>query len=1130
MQIGITDKLGSLVQFTALIMGSIIVAFVYSWQLTLATSSALVACLLIVSVTLGPFLELHKLFEESNGKATTVASETISSIRMVHACGAESRVATRHNNFVQQAKKFGLRESKVFGFQLGPMFFCMFGSNALAFWFGTKLYLDGHVDNVGAILIVIMSVLLMIMSLGSIISPLNSASKAGVAAGQFFEKIDMPVMSKEGLKEPDVSVEEDITFEDVTFAYPTRPHIKVLDGLSVTLQKGKLTAIVGPSGSGKSTVVGLIERWYGLSQEPAAFKSVKKEPKDENEKTAEENEPKEKVKLSGIIRIGNTDLKDLDLKWWRSQIGLVQQEPFIFNLSIYENVSYGLVGTRWEAEDEDTKRKLVKDACRESYADEFTSRLPKGYDTLVGDSGMKLSGGQRQRLAIARAIVKRPNILIFDEATSSIDVRGERIVQAALDRVAKHRTTITIAHRLSTIKKADNILVVANGKLVEQGTHDELVGINDGVYHNLVNAQQIMMGDTKEWEVAAEETVSDPEPEKDLEKSQESAVEETKYQKRGLLRSFGRLIIEQNRYRHWMFLTVLGSLGGGLAVPVLSYILGNTINVFSDNPFPKSNRDDYEGMKKDSAFWALALTYACIGVGVSYTLMAYASNNLSVHVASTYRQQYFEGVVHKPISFFDLEENSAGSLIARLGSDPTQLQELMGSNMGMMYIAMISVIACAILALVLGWKLALVALCSALPITLTAGYYRVRFEIVFEKMMAKVFAESSQFASEALGAVRTVTSMTLEDMIVARYERLLYNHVRASERKSRYTALVFALSDSVGMLCMALTFWYGGKLIAAQEYSLKQWFIIYNAIIQGSEAAGMWMSYGPNMAQTRAAANRILSLREGGEKSKGREVQAEGGVEIELRNVNYSYAGRNQPVFSDLNIKIEKGQFAALVGPSGCGKSTIISLLEQFYKIDSGSLTLDGQNVYDIEFSSYRRLFSLVAQEATLFQGTLRENILLGVPEDSPAASDESTEAACRSAEIWDFIQSLPEGLNTDIGSKGVALSGGQKQRLSIARALIRSPVCILLDEATSSLDSESERLIQQAFKKAGKGRTMVVVAHRLATIQNADVILVLGGGGDGKGAKVLEKGTHRELVEKRGVYYQMCQSQALDR
>lgn len=207
---------------------------------------------------------------------------------------------------------------------------------------------------------VLMSVLISVMSLGSVITPLNAATKSAAAAAEFFAIIDKPTLSWDGLSDPDVLIPDDIKFENVTFAYPTRPHVKVLDGFNAVFEKGKLTAIVGPSGSGKSTIVGLIERWYNLTPE---FE-------------ASESEKSDNVQLGGTITMGDHALDDINLKYWRSQIGLVQQEPFIFNDSIFANVAYGLVGTEWEDAEESIKRARVKEACEESFADEYITRLP----------------------------------------------------------------------------------------------------------------------------------------------------------------------------------------------------------------------------------------------------------------------------------------------------------------------------------------------------------------------------------------------------------------------------------------------------------------------------------------------------------------------------------------------------------------------------------------------------------------------------------------------------------------------------------------------------------------------------------------------------------------------------------
>ncbi|EER45635.1 MDR efflux pump ABC3 [Histoplasma capsulatum H143] len=1083
------------------------------------------------SVLLVPiYVKLQKKVEQADEKASSIAGEALGSIRTIVSCCAEGRLAARYGEWVGEARKRGMRLAPQVGAQLAPSNFAMYGSYALTFWFGVRQYASNNIPDVGPVITVIFSVLIVVSTLSFLATPIIAISKAVSASTYFFEMIDAPKPKTSGLKDQNVST-TDIRFEAVNFSYPTRPNVKILNNLTIDIPAGKITALVGPSGCGKSTIVGLLERWYQIENQ---FEG------DPNSDAPQSGDPQnEKVHEtatspnSGSIKIGPHNLYDLDLKWWRSQIGLVQQEPFTFNTTIYQNVAYGLVGSMWENESEEVKRKLVVEACRESFASEYIEKLPLGYDTMVGENGLKLSGGQRQRLAIARSIIKRPPILILDEATSSIDVRGERIVQEALDRVSKNRTTITIAHRLSTIKKADKIIVLKAGESIERGTHEELLEFK-GLYHSLVENQRLEMGE-QDPDIQGEAN-----PKCQVENMQSILKEASRtddaggpdqepvltYKARSLVNSVGLFLWEQRKLWYLDVAIVIAAAGCGSAFAIQSYIFAQLTAVFQLSGDQLINR---------SEFWALMFFTLALGVGFFYFVLGFSSTSLSANICGTYRQQYFEHIIAKPIEFFDKEGNSTGSLTSRLSTDPTQLQELVGHQMAFPLISVFNVIGCVSVAFSFGWKLTLVAIFSAFPLIILAMFIRVRYEIQFEKLNAAVFESSSQFASEAISAFRTVTSLTLEDTITTRYSTLLQDHVEKAFLKARFATLIFAASDSIELPCMALCFWYGGQLLSTYEYDVLRFMVIYISVVMGGQAAGQFGSLTPNLAQATVAANRILSVRpsensnDGEKKTVGR---FEGGAQIDFKSINFKYPTRDVVVFKNLSFTIEKGQFAALVGPSGCGKSTIIGLLEKFYGYQSGTIAIDGHDLNTLDVSSYRQSVSLVSQEPALYQevelyklmykGSVKDNVLLGV--DPAQFTDEDVQKACKDANIHDFISSLPEGYNTDVGVRGLAMSGGQKQRICIARALIRNPSILLLDEATSSLDSESEKHVQEAIERTAKGRTVVVVAHRLATVQNADVIFVFGEGG------IVETGTHSDLLKRRGIYYQMCESQALDR
>jgi len=995
-----------------------------------------------------------------------------------------------------------------------------------------------------------LGLLLVTSVMGQIFAPIFNISKAISASSNFFDMIDAERVTGNGKRAPEVSAHGDIRLANITFAYPTRPGTQVLKNFSAVFPAGKTTALVGPSGSGKSTIVALLERWYDLDNnaeiqvDEHSIAMVEKTEMPADDKP--EDEPAIALSAGHIVTDGHS-INAFDLKWWRAQIGLVQQEPFLFNDTIEQNVAYGLIGTQWENADPEKKLELVQHACREAFADEFICKLPKGYSAVVGEGGVKLSGGQRQRIAIARSIVRQPAILILDEATSAIDVKGEKIVQEALNRASRNRTTIMIAHRLSTIRKADQIIVLRHGTKIEEGTHGELLSIANGVYKGLIQAQTIEEDNTVAQSTEAGDTMM--ETERSISRSSnvrqrtapfassvaidgvqmEEAPRASLHESKGVVKTVGALLYEQRARWPFYGLVLLSAMACGAAFALQSWFFAQLVQTFQ-----------YTGQRLIDAanFWSLMFFILALVVATSYATLGTSSGIISAHTGTFCRIDYLRSTLKMPITYFDREENSSGTVMSRLSGDPKQLQELLSVNSAFPMISVFNVVACVILAFYFGWKLTLVTFFAVLPVILGASFMRTRYEVTYERWNAEVFESSSQFATEAVSAFRTVSSLTMEDMVIDRYRVLLQDQIKTSTRTATYATLIYALTDSVELLAMALTFWYGGQLLASREYQPVQFFVIYSAIIQGAQAAGQYLSFSANVVKASAAANRILELR--AESLNQHEVATLStrprtvlGAKVEFKDVNFSYPSNPAPLFSHLNITIQAGQFVGFVGPSGCGKTTTISLLERFYEPNSGMITIDDQDITTLDISPYRHDLALVSQEPRLFSGTIRQNLLIGINNES-TVSEEQMVQACRDAEIHEFLISLPEGYDTELGQHTqTTLSGGQKQRLCLARALLRRPKLLLLDEATSSLDSQSEKLVQGAIERLAGQRSMTViaVAHRLATIQKADVIFVFGerDAESRKGTRVVERGSHKELLARRGVYWSMCQAQALD-
>lgn len=723
-------------------------------------------------------------------------------------------------------------------------------------------------------------------------------------------------------------------------------------------------------------------------------------------------------------------------------------------------------------------------------------------------------------------------------------------VQAALDKAAQGRTTVIISHRMSTIRNADNIVVMGpGGAILEQGTYEELFAAKAS-FHDLVEAQTMLSsikrdpdghlpyvettcGELSEkTSVLHESSEVSPEDHIDVAATPERSNQEKPGQYS--LWSLVKFTASLNQ-QEWqvMLLGVITSIIAGAGEPVQCIILAKSVATLS---LPSSQ---YPRLRSEANFWsgmfvmiAFVMLAASIVLGVCF---AYGSERL-VHRS---RHRAFRSILRQDIHFFDRKENTVGGLTSFLNTETTRLAgmsdhflrsditELTSTGMsgialGSMFQLLATLIIGYIVALAVGWKLALVCI-ATVPLLLLAGYLNIWSLARFEAYKKESCRESASYACEVVSSTRTIAAFTLEDEVLRHYHNLLSAQESSSLRFNLKSSVLYAAGQSLGFLCMALCFWYGSSLLG--EYSLTQFYLVFFLVIFGTRSAANMFSLAPDMAKAKSAATELKQLFE---RKPAIDVWSTDGLvlddiqgSVEFRNVNFAYKAE-QSVLNGMSFSVNPGQYVALVGASGCGKSTTISLLERFYDPSSGAIYVDGKDISTLNLKDYRKHLALVSQEPTLYQGSIRDNIVFAVDEDE--ISEEQIIKACKEANIYDFITSLPAGFETDIGSKGAMLSGGQKQRIAIARALLREPKILLLDEATSALDSDSEAVVQAALDAAAKGRTTIAVAHRLSTVRNADVIFVVEDG------QVAEFGTHAVLMAQRGRYFEMVQLQSTEK
>lgn len=1002
-QDGISEKVGLVQQSLATFITAFVIGFVKYWKLTLILCSTIFAIVFTMGGGSTFIMKYNKQSLASYALGGTVVEEVFSSIRNAVAFGTQDKLARQYNEHLVIAEFWGKKMKTVLASMLGAMMTIVYLNYGLAFWMGSRYLVKGEMS-LSDVLTILLAVMIGAFSLGNIGPWLQAFTTATAAASKMYSTIDrkspLDPTSKEGKKLE--SLQGHVELRKVKHIYPSRPEVTVMDGVDLVVEAGKTTALVGASGSGKSTIVGLVERFY---------------------------DP-----VGGEVLLDGVNVQELNLHWLRQQISLVQQEPVLFATTIFNNIKHGLIGTQYEHLEGEKVREMVYNAARMSNAHDFISALPEGYETNVGERGFLLSGGQKQRIAIARAIVSDPKILLLDEATSALDTKSEGVVQAALDRAAQGRTTIVIAHRLSTIKTADKIVVMSQGRIVEEGNHNELLERKQA-YYNLVEAQRIAAANERAEEEEVDLTEIDDEnikrtispqsekgmysvdPDDDVAarlkrtqsgKSESSVAIAKRQPEKNRKYSLGTLIklIASFNKKEW-FLMVQGlfwSIIAGGGNPTQAVFFAKSISALSRPP------SEYGKLRSEANFWSLMYLMLAITQLISFTGQGLCFAICSEKLIHRVRDTAFRTMLRQDISFFDKEENSAGALTSFLSTETTNLAGLSGATLGTIFTVLTTLIGALALGISIGWKLGLV--CTAtIPVLLTCGFLRFWILARFEQRSKKAYEKSASYACEATSAIRTVASLTREDDVYANYHQQLVDQGAKNLRSILKSSSLYALSQSGMFLCTALGFWYGGTLISSGEYTLFQFFVCFAAITFGAQSAGTIFSFAPDMGKAKHAAVQLKTLFDRRPEIDTWSTDGEkiGSMEghIEFRNVHFRYPTRpEQPVLRGLNLTVKPGQYVALVGASGCGKSTTIALLERFYNPLTGGIYADGKEISSLNINDYRSYIALVSQEPTLYQGTIRDNILLGA--DRENVPEDAIIKACKDANIYDFIISLP--------------------------------------------------------------------------------------------------------------------------
>ena len=852
-----------------------------------------------------------------------------------------------------------------------------------------------------------------------------------------------------------------IVFENVRFAYPgTRRTVH--DNLNFTAAAGERLGLVGSSGGGKSSIVRLLLRFYDPDQ--------------------------------GRILLGGHDLRSLSFAQIRSLISVVNQDTFLFHGTVEENVRLGKPGAS-QAE--------MEDAARAANIHEFILSLPQGYQTVIGEKGIKLSGGQRQRLAIARALLRDTPILVLDEALSAVDAENEAVIQEALDRLMQGRTTLILAHRLSSVIDCDRILVLDRGHVAEEGKHGPLMS-QGGVYARLMAEQ------AREQQITAAADVIDVPARAETAANTPGGA--AKPVTEGIIKAEGLTWYQVVAALMKVIMPWKGKLTATFVLGVLRVVAFIGIGVLSALiVLALKNHEPYGGL-------AIALAVLAPLSGLLHWLESWLAHDMAFRLLAEMRIDAFRKLDALAPAY--LTRRRTGDLMALATHDIELVEYFFAHTVAPAFVAiLVPAVVVAALATANGW-LAVALVPFLLAVGLSPFLMRKRVDRLGSQAR-EAAGELGAFAVDSVQGLGEIVAFQQEKLRGDKLDQLSQRHI--SLRLPFFSELtlqhaILEVLTGLGGLAVVVV----GAVLSAQgalDPGLLPLMTILAmaAFLPVSEIAQIGRQLADTLGATRrvyALANEPIPVRDG----PGVPV-TRGAAALSLEKVTFTYPGQTRRALNDVSFDIPAGKTVALVGRTGSGKSTVLSLLPRVFDPPPGTVFLDGVDVREWNLDALRAQIAPAPQETFLFSATVAENIAYGAHDATP----EAVQAAARLANLDGDVQGFPAGYETRVGERGITLSGGQRQRAAIARAVLREAPVLLLDDCLSAVDTQTEEAILQGLRAEMRRRTCLLVSHRVSAVREADEILVFDRG------RIAERGRHDELLALDGRYAALHRAQQLE-